>query len=166
MQRLWLQLYGGTLLGWCSTAMSLLFSRLEEPTTGTPHIKSWLLFILFSKILSQRFQGSPYTGKLHGQVAWTQLGILFGWAARTIQDNSILVTSMWTAFLLEMLSASILHNLEQVCKVCFMKRKTKEVMLTTQVWESKSATFYFTSTNCCNCWVTINNSNWITEPAW
>lgn len=65
------------------------------------------------------------------------------------------MTSVWTAFLFEILSASILHKLQQVC--C-MKRKTKEMILATWVWESKSTTFYFLSTNCSNCWVKINNS--------
>lgn len=95
---------------------------------------------------------------LHWEAAETQLGILFGWAARTTEDNSVFVTSMWTAFLLEMLAASILHKLQKVCKSCFMKRTAKEMMLPTQVWESKSETFHFK-------WKLITPNEGITEPA-
>lgn len=48
---------------------------------------------------------------VRGFKALLTLGIVFGWAANSTEDNSIFVTSRWTAFLIEILSASILDKL-------------------------------------------------------
>lgn len=73
------------------------------------------------------------------------------------------MTSVWTSFLLEILSAPILHKLQQICS---MKTKTKEMILSTRVWESKPATFCFLRSNCSNYWVKISNSNGKNSWAW
>lgn len=129
-----------------------MISRLEGSTAITSHIKSWLSVDFVFKNLGQEISRVPY----HWVTACTELEILFGWTPGTTKDNSVLVTSMWTAFLLEILSAPILHKLQQVC---YMKGKVKEIILGTRVWESKSVTSYFLRTNCSNYWVKISISN-------
>lgn len=104
---------------------------------------------------------------LHWEAAWTQLEILFGWAARTIKDNSFFVTSMWTAFLLEMSSASILHKLQQVCKVCFMKKKTKRWCWPLRCENQSLQHFILQAPTAATIeWKLIIPTERITKPAW
>lgn len=137
----------------------LLFSRLDTSTKNISHIKSWLSVDFVCKNLGKQISRVPYLLV----TACTQLEILFEWTPRTTKDNYVIVTSNSTALLLEILSAPILRKLQQVC--C-MKRKTKEMILATWGWESKSATFYFLRTNCLNYWVKISYSKRKNFWAW